>query len=189
MGESTIKRVLDALESNPLCFVCALVLVGIASRLPLLSATTLDTDVFVIPWFDRLASFGYAALGGFMPDRHGETGGNYSPPYYYLLYLTTLFDGLAPRLWLTKFISIAFDFIASAFAFALVRLHFSQRRAMLAAAALLLAPTVLANGAWWGQCDMIWVSLILGSLYFTMVRKPLAAVIAFAIGFSFKAQA
>jgi Gpi18-like mannosyltransferase len=189
MGESSIKRVRDVLESNPLYFICALALVGIGARLPLLDAATLDTDVFVIPWFDRLASSGHVALGGLMPDRHGETGGNYSPPYYYLLYLATLFDGLAPRLWLTKFISIAFDFIASALAFALVRQHFSRRRAMLAAAAVLLAPTVLANGAWWGQCDMIWVSLILGSLYFTMVRKPLAAMIAFAIGFSFKAQA
>ena len=71
----------------------------------------------------------------------------------------------------------------------MVRLHFSHTRALYAAGTMFAAPTVILNGAWWGQCDIIWVSLILGAFYFTMARRPLWAVIAFGMALSFKAQA
>jgi Gpi18-like mannosyltransferase len=161
---------------------------GVLLRALLLNATTSDTQQFVLPWFDRLARAGYAALGQALPNKVG-TDANYTPPYYYLLYLASLLDGAAPRLWLIKFVSIAFDALAAAFAYRAVRLNFSHTRALYASAALFAAPTVILNGAWWGQCDIIWVSLILGSFSFAMARRPLWAVILFGVALSFKAQA
>ena len=168
--------------------VLALIALGLSARLLALNATTSDTQLFVLPWFSRLADAGYAALGDALPNKIG-TDANYTPPYYYLLYFASLFDGLVPRLWLIKFVSIAFDAVAAVFAYRIVRLNFPHSRALIAAGGVFAAPSVILNGAWWGQCDIIWVSLILGSFYFTMARRPTLAVVLFAVALSFKAQA
>lgn len=166
-----------------------LALVALLARIPFLGNTTNDADLYIVPWFEWIASVGYRALGEGVPNALGSVQANYTPPYYYLMLLVAPLKPFVPTLWLIKAISIAFDLLAAFFAFKIVRLYFSPTRALLAAAAVLLAPTLIANSAWWGQCDVIWVSLILGAFYFTTVRKPLAAVILFGIGLSFKAHA
>ena len=93
----------------------ALILLGVVPRALLLNAWTSDTQLFVMPWFDRLADAGYKALGQPLANKIGADA-NYTPPYYYLLYFASLFDGVAPRLWLIKFVSIAFDIVAAVFA-------------------------------------------------------------------------
>lgn len=168
---------------------CALVVGAVLFRIPLLDSTTGDTTVFVVPWYDHMRAEGISALAGPAPNLRGEFGGNYSPPYYYFLYFVSLLDGLAPKLWLTKLISFSFDLLAAAFAYRLVRLHMSELRAFIAAAAVLVSPSVLANSAWWGQSDMMWTSMILGSLYFAMSGRRYLSAILFGVGLSLKAQA
>lgn len=167
----------------------ALVVLAVLVRIPFLNSTTGDTTVFVVPWYEHVRIEGFGALGGPVPNLRGEFGGNYSPPYYYLLWIMSWFDGLAPKLWLVKFISFAFDLLAAFFAYRLVKLHSSGLRAVIAATAVLLCPSILANSAWWGQSDMLWTSMILGSLYYAMSGKPYLSAILFGVGLSFKAQA
>lgn len=164
-------------------------LLAVLVRTPLLDSLTHDTTIYVVPWYEHVLANGLSALGEAAPNLNGETGGNYSPPYYYLLYVVGWFDGLFPAIWLIKFISFGFDALAAYFAYKLVRLHLSEMRALLAAAAVLLAPTIVANSAWWGQADMMWTSLILGSLYCTLSSRPFTAGVLFGVGLSFKAQA
>ena len=174
---------------KPLFLAAAIFLIGIALRTPFLNALTSDTEVYVLVWYEHLARVGWPALGETIPNRFGEVTANYTPPYFYLLYLVSRLDGLVPSLWLIKSISIAFDCLGAFFAYKLVRLHFSQARAFLVSAAVFLAPTAIANGAWWGQCDMIWSSLLLGSLYFLLTRRPAVGMLFFGLAFVFKAQA
>lgn len=169
--------------------VVALLFVAILLRIPLLNSTTGDTTVFVVPWYDHMRADGFGALAGPAPNARGEFGGNYSPPYYYLLYLVSLLDGLAPKLWLVKLISFSFDLLAAFFAYRIARLHLSEIRSFFAAAAVLFSPSVLANSAWWGQSDMMWTSLILGSLYYSLSGRFYLSAILFGIGLSLKAQA
>ena len=60
---------------------------------------------------------------------------------------------------------------------------------MVAFGATFLLPTVVLNSAWWAQCDSIYVSLCLGSLYFLLRRQTALACAAFGLAFAFKLQA
>ncbi|RYZ14947.1 MAG: DUF2029 domain-containing protein [Alphaproteobacteria bacterium] len=167
----------------------ALLVIALLFRIPFLDSTTGDTTVFVVPWYEHMRAEGFGALAAAAPNLRGDLGGNYSPPYYYLLWAVSALDGLAPKLWLVKSISFAFDLLAAFFAYRLVKLHFSPLSAFIAAAAVLICPSTLANSAWWGQVDMMWTSMILGSLYCAMSGRPAASAILFGIGLSLKAQA
>jgi Gpi18-like mannosyltransferase len=146
-----------------------------------------DVDNWVIPWYNYIKSSGVRALGVEIPSPNIR--GNYTPPYYYLLYIATFFDGVAPKLYLIKAVSVLFDLVASIFVFKIVRLGGQSRtRAWLALFAVLLAPTVIANGALWGQSDVIWASLLLGSVYFSLTCSPFLVVLFFGLALSVKAQ-
>jgi Gpi18-like mannosyltransferase len=179
----------SALPARPLFIALAILLIGLAMRAPFLNALTSDTDLYVLAWYEHIAAAGLHALGENIPNRLGELTANYTPPYFYLLYLVSRLDGLVPSLWLIKSISIAFDCLGAFFAYRIMRLHFSRERALIVGACVFLAPTVIANGAWWGQCDTIWASLLLGSLFFILARKPAVSLLFFGLAVAFKAQA
>lgn len=56
------------------------------------------------------------------------------------------------------------------------------------AAHVLTLPTVLINGACWGQCDAVYVFFIVMSLCDMKTRKPVRAAAMLAIAFAFKLQ-
>jgi hypothetical protein len=53
----------------------------------------------------------------------------------------------------------------------------------------LFLPTVVMNGSAWAQCDSIYGSMTLASLYFLITRRPWLATLFFGIAFAFKLQA
>ncbi len=55
--------------------------------------------------------------------------------------------------------------------------------------AVLLWPTVILNGAFWGQCDSIYTSLALLGIYCALSDKPVRSMICITLSFSFKLQA
>lgn len=88
-----------------------------------------------------------------------------------------------------KVISIFFDFVLAAAIYKIVRLKYGSLVSWSAFFAALFAPTVMLNSALWAQCDVIFASFVLGSIYFLMTGKSYAASFAFAIALSFKLQA
>jgi Gpi18-like mannosyltransferase len=113
---------------------------------------------------------------------------NYAPPYLYLLAFASYFP--IRSLYAIKLISVVFDFLLAVFAMLIVKLK-DERRAIRASAffAVLFVPTVVINSSLWGQCDAIYTTFLLGSIYFVIKRNPLLALTFFSIAFSFKAQA
>jgi Gpi18-like mannosyltransferase len=189
MGSNSIQRAWQALQQRPAVLLGLALALGVAVRLPFLNSWTSDTFVCVAPWVDQIIGGGLKRLGESFPCLGDFAAGEYSPPYYYFLYVASLFHGLAPSLWLAKLPSLAFDLLAAFFAYKITRLTQSQTRALLAGAAVYLAPSMIANSAWWGQCDVIWGSLFLGTVYFALVKRPLAAVALFGVALALKAQA
>lgn len=173
-----------------LIFLLLLVLSSVAVRAAFLDFVTFDVADFVLHWYARIAQDGAAALGVSIPNIRGEIGGNYTPPYYYLLFFASLFDGAVPPIYLVKLVSLAFELVAAFFAYRIVSLkHSSVALRFGAAGSVIAAPTVIANGAVWGQCDVIYASFLLAALDFVLRRRYGVAAVMLGVGFAFKAPA
>ncbi len=157
-------------------------LIGIVLRVLPLGYETSDAAEFLLPWYAHALEHGIESLG------HSFT--NYTPFFTYLLIAATWFDGLAPPLALVKAISFVFEFGCAVLAARLV-LAIDPRPKVsgLAFAAVWLAPSVLHNGAFWGQADAIWTFFILGSLLAFCRDRGALGVVLFAIALAVKAQA
>ncbi len=162
--------------------VTASFIAGLACRYVALDQVTSDTTEFLLPWYEFAHSHGLASLG--------HTFTDYTPFYSYLLVTATAFHGLFEPWHLIKGISFIFEFGCALMA---ARLVASDKERIyspsVAFAAVWLAPTVLFNGAVWGQSDAIWTFFILLSVYFISRDRPRAGLVSFAVGFSVKAQA
>lgn len=153
-------------------------------RIFLMDHQTLDYQDFLSHW----ATFfrdngGFAALD--------QPVGNYNVPYLYFMAFISYLD--LPDLYLIKLFSILFDVLLAWGAMRLVRRLDGKNGRLwlppLAFCAMLLLPTVVLNGAYWGQCDSIYAALLLHALASALEKKGAASVLLLAAAFSFKLQA
>ena len=165
---------------SPIAILLVAFGIGLALRYLLRAHTTPDTLVFSLPWYDFARTHGFGGLK--------DTFTNYTPFYSYLLLSVTHFDGLGRPLSLIKAISTLFEFGCASVIADMVR-HASQssRKGALAFAGVWLAPTVLFNGAMWGQADATWTFFTLLSVSSFMRGRN--GVVPFAIAVAVKAQA
>ena len=159
----------------------ALTVLAFALRGALLSYETLDYQNFLAVWVEwfRLNG-GLRALA--------SPVGNYNVPYLTLL---ALFSGAQmPDLYWIKLISIFFDVVLAFSAMQIVG-HFSDKpwRRGLTFFLVLFWPTVVLNGALWGQCDSIYSALCLLGIWLLFADKPWTGVAAMGAAFAFKLQA
>ena len=142
---------------------------------------TLDYQDFLSVWVQYFRDHGgFAALA--------DSIGNYNVPYLYFLALFSYFK--ADDLYLIKLLSIVFDFLLAWGAMRLVgTVTKSAGKRLFTFLAILLLPTVILNGSLWGQCDSIYVSLAVWSIYFALSDHPVRAVVFITLSFSFKLQA
>lgn len=132
-------------------------------------------------WYDEIIKYGRVRAWG-------REISDYSPPYLYLLSAFSLlpFDKLVN----IKLIPLVFDLWAAWLAGRLVRrVHPVGPLPALAGTFFLIGPTVMANGALWGQVDVIYVSFLLLSLIYVMDAKPNRSMLAYSVAFAFKLQA
>ena len=150
-------------------------------RLFLLDHQTSDYRDFLVRW----ASFfrdngGFAALGTPL--------GDYNVPYLYFLAFISYIP--LPDLYLIKLFSIFFDVLLAWAGYRLVRLLTGpeSRKPAAVFCLLLLMPTALLNGAYWGQCDSIYTALCLHAFANGLERRPVSSVLLLSLAFSFKLQ-
>lgn len=114
--------------------------------------------------------------------------GNYNIPYLYILALISY--SRIPDLYLIKLVSILFDVLMAYWSLKLAAVLVPGRARPLAAFLLvLLLPTVILNGSYWGQCDSIYGAFAVLGLYLGLSGRPGASVAAIALAFAFKLQA
>lgn len=161
-------------------FLLGISVSGLMMRMSLKSVVTGDFTYFLEPWMNELRTNGLGALKG---DFY-----NYNPPYMVILYLISIAK-INPLTGI-KVVSSIFDMI-SAITVAAIVLDVTKRkiRTMFAYGAAWILPTVVANGSMWGQCDAIYSSFIILSVYCILKEKPLKSMIFLGIAFGFKMQA
>jgi Gpi18-like mannosyltransferase len=169
----------------------ALLILAALVRFALFDFVSGNMNKWIIHWYDHLNEHGYVALGQPLPNDQGyeQIGGNYTPVYYYLLYVATWFDRWIPKLYLIKLVNVAFDVVAAIFMYRILAATTQAVSPWVGFFTVLFAPTVLLNGSLWGQCDVIPHSLLLGCVYFTLVNRPLPAILCIGAAVSVKATA
>ena len=133
-------------------------------------------------WYKYLAENGWKGLAN-------ATFSNYTPAYLYLLWFSTLFSRWIDPLVSLKIIPTIFDLVSMTCIFLMARLRFKADEPYLFAAAFFFLPTVMVNSTGWGQIDSIYTSFLLVCTYLLLKEKPLWALVAYGLAFSFKAQA
>lgn len=158
-----------------------LVLVALGVRWVFVDVQSGDYRSFLDPWFQHLATNGFAGLA--------EEFSNYNTPYLVLLWLATKLP--VSQIVAIKLVSLLFDLLLALFAYAIVRELRPASRwwPVLVSGLILLLPTVVLNSSAWGQCDAVYASLSLGSLFFLLRRRPWLACAFFGLAFAFKLQA
>ncbi|NLC72583.1 MAG: hypothetical protein GX684_02255 [Ruminococcaceae bacterium] len=150
-------------------------------RFIMMNHVTLDYTDFLSRWLLH-----FRENGGFLaiPTYRG----NYNVPYIYFLSLIS--GSNLYGLHLIKLFSIFFDVIL-AWGCALTVGLFKKSPAYGLATFLsvLLLPTVILNGAAWGQCDSVYVAFAVFSVYFALSKRPELSVAFIALSFAFKLQA
>jgi Gpi18-like mannosyltransferase len=155
-------------------------LLALALRILLVPFVSEDFTYFFGAWSAHIrAHGGLRALGTEFT--------NYQPLYLYLLALTNALP--VSTLWSVKLIPIAADFVLAYLGYLTVRLRYPGGTAAAAAGlAILYAPTVVLNGSAWGQCDVLFTTCLLASLYSLMRGRPWLACLGYGLAFSFKLQ-
>ena len=163
-----------------------LVLTGFAliMRYALRNVVAGDYKMFFEPWVATLREAGGGIKGLSAEFEYVD----YTTPYLTILSFISICPFLNTLL-LMKLVSIFFDFVA---AFAVMAIVYDRTKNMtygiLCYGALLMVPTVLTNGAMWAQCDIIFTSFVLWSLYFMLKDKPAWSMAFYGIAFAFKLQ-
>jgi Gpi18-like mannosyltransferase len=163
-------------------FAVAALGLAVGLRLSLLDFKSIDFFNYTKVWYLTLQDTGFAAFGqGFS---------NYNLPYLYLLYLVVrLVPGL-PAVIATKVPSLAADFVAAWFTYRIVGIKYKTSPfPALAAFAILFAPTVVLNSAFWGQADAVYGCVLLASIYYVLRRQDVPAMLLFGLAVSLKAHA
>lgn len=168
------------LEAKHLYFCLAVLVLALAVRFPMLSHQTYDYRDFLSPWVQF-----FRENGGFLALR--QPLGDYNVPYLYFL---AAFSYLPiSELYLIKALSLAFDLLLAFTGARLARRVFGGPYAYPAVFSLLLVlPTVVLNGAYWGQCDSLYASLTLLALADALEDHPARSVVWLGLAFSFKLQ-
>ena len=177
------NKIFDWIRKNIiLIFLGAVTILGVAIHLCGIDFQSDDYNSFLYPWWTRIESAGVQGIATQI--------GNYNIPYQIITYLFTL-TPLGP-LYSYKALSIAFDFVLAGSA-ALLVYSFDSKKSYFKPAftygLIFCSMTVVLNSSFWAQCDSIYVSFILLSIYFLKNDKNIASFVMLGIAFAFKLQA
>ena len=170
----------DVLKRGHLLLLPLISLAGMVAVLPAVPEGP-DMAHFAL-WMDSVRAGGVSSLSGEFAI--------YSPTYIYLLYLFSWLVpvvGTGPAI---KLISLPFLLLLSVALHGIVLAATASRTKALAAAALIwVLPTLFINAFYWGQADVIYVSVLAWCTLFAMKDRPALAAAAFGIALSLKLQA
>ena len=168
-------------KSSNVVISAVLVVAAFGVRLACMNHVTLDYEDFLSVWVQFFRdNGGFRALS--------MSVGNYNVPYLYFLAAFS-YSGM-DDLYLIKLLSIFFDVMLAWGAAHLANRFIGTPGKLLAVFfSVLLLPTVVLNGAYWGQCDSIYAAFAVWAVFFALDRHPFAAMICAAVSFGFKLQA
>lgn len=167
------------MKKTKLCCV-GLIICAIIIKLLLFQFKYVDYVIYLDPWIKYMTDNGYfSALK--------DAFHNYTLTYIYVLLLIAK-SGLYP-LYTIKTVSVIFEFIA-AFFIGKIAYTINKKKIViwLSMAIIPILPTVLLNSSFQSQCDSIYASFVIASVYFLFKDKRVLAIVLLGIAFSLKAQ-
>lgn len=173
--------------SIPQLLTLALIVgVAIILRLLVLDRSNLDLIDHFLLWLEDMRINGFWTAISHPYSQYG-----YTPIYSYAIGLA---DALLPAgtdgKTVIKSVSILFDFVAAALVLAIARLRWGNGWQPIAAfSAMLFAPTVFLNGAYWGQSDIVYTTFLLATVYLLLTKKDFWAMACFGMALAIKLQA
>ena len=160
-------------ETRVLLFIGVFTAVTMIARVSMLDFETADYRSFLSGWLDAFRTGGMKQLA--------EGVGDYNLIYQYFLLIIT-------KVPLFELYSVAFDY-ALAFVMMLAAGRFGGEKAKLPVfLTTMILPTVLVDGACWGQCDSVYVFFVVLCLYMLSTDRPVRSAAALAVAFAFKLQ-
>lgn len=183
----TEKKLIEFLESNYESILLIVVIVlGLRLRYLGINLQSDDFNEYLKTWYETLkANMGFKGL---VMDFY-----NYYIPYMCVIAIATYFENLDFMLYL-KVISVLFE-LMSAFLGGLCAydlLKDSKNREIVSKivfSVMWLSPTVILNGAYWAQCDYIYIAFLMLSVYMLLKDHTDLSFIFLGIAFTFKLQA
>ena len=162
-----------------LCVITGCVLLG---KISLLDYVSDDYTIFLNNWIEEYTVLNLKqGLGTYI-------GSDYTPPYLYLMYAISRFKEY-PWMYMVKFISLMTDVLLSYVVMKVASLKTkSESVQLLIFHITAILPTVVFNGAYWGQCDGIYTSFCILALYLALAKKPCRSMLCFGVALSFKLQ-
>lgn len=145
---------------------------------------SVDMNVFLIDWYyDIKESGGLSGLS--------QQVGDYNILYQTIIAILSYLD--LNCVYMYKMISILFDFcLAASCSFWICKIEnaaFFSLKGNILYACILFLPTVILNSSYWGQCDSIYTTFVILTLYALYREKYIPAFIFLGLAFGFKLQA
>lgn len=176
-----MKRIKDFSWAN-LAFILGTIALAAILRLTLLDFKSVDYFKYTKSWYNTIMSEGFSSFGHLFS--------NYNLPYLYLLYIIARFTPNTPSLIATKLPSLLADFVMGYAVYRIVCLKYeTSSLPLFAAFAVLFAPTIVLNSAFWGQADALYTCALIICIFFLLKKEHAPALLFFGISLSFKAQA
>lgn len=163
-----------------LAFIAALFILAFMIRWKLMPIQSADYYGFLEQWMQTIRdNGGYRSLSMEIS--------NYTSPYMYIMTILSYIS--TNDLYALKLVSVFFDYMASIAIFLIIyHMTADVHKSIFGMAALLLSPTVIIDGAYWCQCDMIYTTFLLYAFYFFLKDNSSVSLIFFAVSFAFKLQ-
>ena len=166
--------------------LAALPVIGLAFLLRILNFDRFSWDYiyFLLKWYYFFQNNGgFSAVASVVSD--------YNVPYLYFLAFVSYFR--IPDLYLIKLLPMVFDVILAWGCLRLVRCLRKKSGpdpvVAIAFGAALLLPTVVLNGSYWGQCDVVYGALAVHAVAMLLEGRNKTSVALIGLAFSFKLQA
>lgn len=158
---------------------------GILIRCSGFSFLSGDMQEFLLPWFNSMEN---VCVGGVAALEYQI--GDYNVLYQIIIALITYID--CNPIFMYKCISILFDYTLAAstawFVLKITNNKIFEIQFNIIYGAVLFLPTVLLNPSCWGQCDSIYTTFLILTLFFIYDEKYVRAFIMLGLGFAFKLQ-
>lgn len=179
------RKLIEFFEKNYLTIAFVLItILSLIIRISMLNYESSDYISFLSGWFDYLkANGGIFALKNYP--------GDYNAPYMTIMALLTYIP--INKLYLIKGVSIFFDFALAISSGLLVKTLVKNKKekkiaSFFAYSVIIMLPTVMMNSAMWGQCDSIYTTFVILSLYYLIKEKYKFSFVLLGIAFAFKLQ-
>lgn len=174
-----VGRKLELSTQVVVAIITGFILLG---KISLLDYVSDDYTIFLSDWIYSYQDMSIRqGLGTYIAS-------DYSPPYLYLLLLISRVHSY-PWQYMVKAISMAFEVLMAygIMQLAGMKVKGTAAKLMIFNMALML-PSVVLNGAYWGQCDVIYTSLCLLALYLSLQKRGVLGMLCFGVALSFKLQ-